>query len=151
MQRVPLITSSWYLTGFHPSCAKTLVVRGYPISSWTDNSSNNSPYHMHTCQSCTYPDFCIIWKVIINFHGIMFQWKIPIGSDKLENYKSYLAIHLRSRDLRKASNRLLLSLLIADFLLLLNCYLSIFQAFYGAPVSGVYGNKSIRIWWVLIL
>ena len=69
-----------------------------------------------------------------------------MGNDEIENYKSYLAIiHLRSRDLRKASNRLLLSLLIADFLLLFNCYLSIFQAFYGAPVSGVYGNKSTKI------
>ena len=48
---------------------------------------------------------------------------------------------LRARDLCTASNRLLISLLSADFLLLLNCYLNIYQGLKGAPVLGPCGKK----------
>ena len=46
----------------------------------------------------------------------------------------------RAHRLHSASNRLLISLLSADFLLLLNCYIAVFQAMMGAPVLGTYGK-----------
>ena len=51
-------------------------------------------------------------------------------------------IILRSRDLCTASNRLLISLLSADFLLLINCYMNVYQGLKGYPVVGKYGKCS---------
>ena len=51
-------------------------------------------------------------------------------------------IFIRARRLHTASNRLLISLLSADFILLINCYMNIYQSFVGAPVLGPYGKKS---------
>ena len=60
------------------------------------------------------------------------------------NYPQYIPdlIFLRARRLHTASNRLLISLLSADFILLINCYMNIYQSFVGAPVLGPYGKKS---------
>ena len=47
----------------------------------------------------------------------------------------------RRSHLRTASNRFLISLLLADFLILFNCYLTIIQIFIGgAPAFGVKGK-----------
>jgi len=54
-------------------------------------------------------------------------------------------IFLRARRLHTASNRLLISLLSADFILLINCYMNIYQSFVGAPVLGPYGKKSFIV------
>ena len=51
-------------------------------------------------------------------------------------------IILRSRDLCTASNRLLISLLSADFLLLINCYMNVYQGLKGYPIVGKYGKLS---------
>ena len=48
----------------------------------------------------------------------------------------------RKRKLRTASNRLLLSLLIADFILLLIIYPMVYQILQGAPIFGVVGKNS---------
>ena len=46
----------------------------------------------------------------------------------------------RSRDLGTGSNRLLISLLAGDFLMLVTCYINSFQGWMGYPVFGVYGT-----------
>ena len=46
----------------------------------------------------------------------------------------------RSRKLHTASNRLLLSLLTADFVLLVNCYPMVYQNLKGSPILGVYSK-----------
>ena len=46
----------------------------------------------------------------------------------------------RSRDLSTGSNRLLISLLVADFLMLVTCYMNSFQGWMGYPVFSVYGT-----------
>ena len=65
------------------------------------------------------------------------------------NNSRYL-LHFRARKLRTASNRLLLSLLIADFVLLGNCYLTVYQTLKGAPVLGVFGKMLNSYEWKLI-
>ena len=47
----------------------------------------------------------------------------------------------RKRKLRTASNRLLLSLLMADFILLLIIYPMVYQILQGAPIFGVVGKN----------
>ena len=47
----------------------------------------------------------------------------------------------RRLSLRTATNRLLMSLLVADFLLLLVCYLTIAQNVKGVPMFGTNGKK----------
>lgn len=49
--------------------------------------------------------------------------------------------YARNRQLRSASNRLLMSLLFADFILLYNCYLSVYQSLKGFPIFGIHGCK----------
>ena len=49
--------------------------------------------------------------------------------------------HFRSRRLHTASNRLLISLLSSDFILLVNCYLAVYQSFVGAPMLGTLGKN----------
>ena len=51
--------------------------------------------------------------------------------------------HFRARRLHTASNRLLISLLSADFILLINCYMNVYQGIVGAPVLGTIGNKNM--------
>jgi len=46
----------------------------------------------------------------------------------------------RSRQLQTASNRLLLSLIVADLIVLVNCYQIIVQHFMGGPSFGQTGN-----------
>ena len=61
----------------------------------------------------------------------------------LSNYNCEIhAVFFNSRcnELCTASNQLLISLLVADFLLLVNCYLNVYQGFIGIPVLGVTGN-----------
>ena len=47
----------------------------------------------------------------------------------------------RRLSLRTATNRLLISLLVADFLLLLVCYLTVAQNIKGVPMFGTNGKK----------
>ena len=47
----------------------------------------------------------------------------------------------RRLSLRTATNRLLMSLLVADFLLLLVCYLTVAQNIKGVPMFGTNGEK----------
>ena len=47
----------------------------------------------------------------------------------------------RRLSLRTATNRLLMSLLVADFLLLLVCYLTVAQNIKGVPMFGTNGKK----------
>ena len=58
-------------------------------------------------------------------------------------YQDYPKFNFRARRLRTSSNRLLISLLVADFILLMNCYIWVYQSFVGAPILGTYG-KLIR-------
>ena len=53
-----------------------------------------------------------------------------------------IELHFRRYSLRTASNRLLISVLIADFYLLSNGYLTIFNNLKGYPVLGVLGKMS---------
>ena len=56
----------------------------------------------------------------------------------------YFQISLFRRfSLRTASNKLLISLLLADFLLLFNCYQTIIQNFSGYPIFGTIGKVFI--------
>jgi hypothetical protein len=52
-----------------------------------------------------------------------------------------LLLRFRTRNLHTASNRLLISLLVSDFALLLNCYIAVYQSLKGFPVFGVLGMK----------
>ena len=51
--------------------------------------------------------------------------------------------HFRARRLHTSSNRMLISLLSADFILLVNCYMNVYQGIVGAPVLGTIGNTNI--------
>ena len=67
----------------------------------------------------------------------------------------------RSQKLHTASNRLLISLLLADFILLFNCYFVVYQNLKGFPVFGAIGNiynrsmkslsKILHVWYIYIL
>ena len=59
------------------------------------------------------------------------------------NFVVLITFYYRARRLQTASNRLLINLLAADFILLANCYIAVYQAFVGVPVLGTYG-KMIR-------
>ena len=48
---------------------------------------------------------------------------------------------LRNSKLRTPSNRLLVSLLSADFILLYNCYITAYQSLKGGPIFGVHGKS----------
>ena len=50
----------------------------------------------------------------------------------------------RSRQLRTASNRLLMSLTVADALILFNCYQVVIQVSAGGPVLGTIGKKLLQ-------
>ena len=47
----------------------------------------------------------------------------------------------RNNKLRTPSNRLLVSLLSADFILLYNCYITVYQSLKGGPIFGVHGKN----------
>ena len=51
--------------------------------------------------------------------------------------------NFRCNELCTASNQLLISLLVADFLLLVNCYLNVYQGLIGIPILGVIGKQLI--------
>ena len=57
--------------------------------------------------------------------------------------KSIEPVVFRSRDLGTGSNRLLISLLVADFLMLVTCYMNSFQGWMGYPVFSVYGTFKV--------
>jgi len=55
----------------------------------------------------------------------------------------------RSRELRTASNWLLISLLAADFMLLSLCYPSVYQNLRGAPVLGITGKAKSQYYSII--
>ena len=56
-----------------------------------------------------------------------------------------LQLTCRSRQLRTASNRLLMSLAVADVTILLNCYQVVIQVISGGPVLGTLGILSLLL------
>ena len=62
-------------------------------------------------------------------------------SSTIVDHAAILAFFLfRTRKLKTASNYLLMSLTLADFLLLLNCYTVVIQSVGGGPILGYYGE-----------
>ena len=75
-----------------------------------------------------------VWfKTIVYYTWIKLLWLC-------KHYRNLFCQFFRSRKLRTASNRLLMSLLLADFTLLLQCYFVVYQSLVGAPVFGATGK-----------
>ena len=79
-----------------------------------------------------------------------------VGIDTYRNYIMQLIYYIiillnhytklnfvRCHELRTASNRLLISLLLADFIFLFQCYLNVIQGLKGVPIFGIYGKKKL--------
>ena len=91
----------------------------------------------HKSIACNY----CLWTVNnLSLYLYGFQNHLYYALILLMNYFKIYHFHFRARKLRTASNRLLLSLLIADLILLVNCYTTVHQTLKGSPVLGAYGK-----------
>lgn len=71
MQLMLVGIPSWDRPRFHPSLATTLVVWGYPITSWPNHCSGASSHNLLTSQYNSNYDFSVIWEVILFINFIL--------------------------------------------------------------------------------
>ena len=110
----------------------------------SDGAENTS---LHTFLNQTYPGYIAvvptiwleqgqpIYGVQILFSVLFLVICIPGNISQL----LVLLAYARCPELRTASNRLLISLLVADFILLGACYPGVYQIWRGAPIFGILG------------